>query len=283
MGETLPEWAIKKGKNMKLVISVAALCITLAQVVHCSPPQPTKPTKIEMIKTDFTSRGKTWQYQFDVQGDGNWSEIKTIKKDRTISFVPGKTKLKIIPSASFEQLITQDYVGKKIAIDKDGIIHFKTLAEIKQLIADSKKASSAPVVIPKKVSLKSPVPIQLWIPTNKFPVPFTVKSAPEKTGAEYNDLRLVRSNNQTIKHAGVDHYVVDLLVEKIEHGQQKTGSFIRINDKPGNQIIIRNREKIGDEIVKPIKDNVEADSIVKMGMNNNFFVMSSDEVVLGKK
>jgi len=274
-------------------MTVVALCASVAQVFASAAPK-VKPTKIEMIKTDFASRGKPWNYQIDVQGNGEWSMPKRIKNDVYIPVILGTTKLKIlVPAAQLnpvEQQITSAYTHK-IAIGKYGTISPRTADEIKKMIADSKKASSASAVVGTPVPLTNPVTIKLWIPKSKLPVPFVVKSAPKATGDEYTDAKVVQEGNEIINHVGDDYYVVDLKVEKIAPGQQNTGSFIRINDKPGKRIIIRNseatirknRNAAGEMVsygdIAAIEDAIEKDSIVKMGTSENvFFVIPAPQL-----
>lgn len=267
------------------VLMVIALCAGAGQALAmASTPAEVKPIKRKMVKTDFASRGKPWEYKVGTRAL-NWSEseYKNVKNDVTISFRPGVDELVVCPFTGVckETVLTDAYASKDnlIAIDKDGNALPKTAAEIKQLIEGSKKG-----ILGIKVKLNNPANIKVLIQKNKFPVPFTVKSAPQATGDEYTDVKVVREGNLV-----GDNYVVDLMVEKIAPGKMKTGSFIRINDKPGKQIIIRNRPAItrknrnqkGEmkdaEKIAAIEDTIEDGSIVRMGTNENvFFVMPKE-------
>lgn len=224
-----------------------------------------KPIKIKMVKTDPASRGKTWTYALvDTE---KVRPFKTIKKDATISVVPGQLIIVCTsnkkdlncPQQQIPLTVTKDMV---IALDQEGKVSLKTADEVKKMLAS---------MVEKQISLSNLVQISVQIPTTRVTAPFTLKSAPQATGSEYYDKKKVTELDvrtvEGAQHGSKRYYLVPLSVEKVDAGQRSKASFISINDNPGKPIIIR------------AEDEIKAGSKIRMGTSENvFFVVNPSEI-----
>lgn len=247
------------------IMMVIVVSSSVGQLTASAPK--VKPIKIKMVKTDPASRGKPWTYAIVVDENQGIRPFKTIKKDATISVVPGRyivvcTNAKKDPNCPLQKIPVTATKDMVIALDQSGNVSLKTAAEIKSILASTDE---------NKIALTNPVEILVQIPTERVKVPFTLKSAPQATGSKYYDKKqvtapdkkdILQKSNRTLSV-----YVVPLRVEQVNRGEQNKASFISINNKPGKPITIREAQ-----------DEIKAGSTIRMGTSENvFFVVNSNE------